>query len=65
MDGMSGGKPPTRVFCSGHSLGAGLVSMHASYACFIDVSPLRVGPSMEQVHAALRVESPARSLQPN
>ena len=26
LESMSGGTPPTRVFCSGHSLGAGLVS---------------------------------------
>lgn len=32
MDGMSGGTPPTRVFCSGHSLGAGLVSVMRLHA---------------------------------
>ena len=52
MDGMSGGTPPTRVFCSGHSLGAGLVSMQTSCACFTYVSPPCPGPSIYGLYRA-------------
>lgn len=32
VEGMSGGTPPTKVLCSGHSLGAGLATLCGVWA---------------------------------